>query len=196
MATIRLNSAQRYQIARRAVAEGFKKEDGACAKREAKLVRACHAALFPPAIRKAAAAAPKGWIGTSCDFLFNAAGESIRLKADEPLLVPASHCYSYSYFLKDAALVTQVRELARAKEILRARKKEAANALNSMLASVSSTKRLSKIWPEGRAFYKDVVVSPVALPALHVGEINKLLNLKAAQGKFIASPQHKWSERK
>lgn len=177
---MRLTSNIRDQIEHRAIDAAFKKETAALDKQAQKLVALCYKNLFLASARTAAAAMPKGWISETSEFLLNVEGEQIRLKSKDSFLVPATHCWSKSYVLKSAELAAEVRAWAHAKEDLRTRRKQATAALNGMLLSVSTLKKLFEVWPEGQAFYKDVGPSPSNLPTVHVGEVNKLLNLKAA----------------
>lgn len=177
---MRLTNDIRDQIERRAIDAAFKKETEALDKQQSRLVAICYKNLFLASARNAAAAMPKGWISQTSEFLFNIDGEQIRLKSTETFLVPATHCWSKSYVLKSAELTAEVRAWAHAKEDLRTRKKQATAALSGMLLSVSTIKKLFEVWPEGQAFYKDIGPSPVNLPTVHVGEVNKLLKLKAA----------------
>lgn len=177
---MRLTNDIRETIRNSATAAAFKKEESVLAKREHKLFVAAYSNLFTASTRKAAAAAPKGWIGEASELGFNCDGEVIRLKGAEPVLVPTSHHWGKHHVLRDANLVAEVRAFAREKEELRTRRKNAGKALHGMLASVPTIKKLFEIWPEGEAFYKDIASAAPSLPSIHVGEVNKLLNLKIA----------------
>lgn len=177
---MRLTNEVREQIQNAALTASFKKETEALAKQESKLAALCYKSLFLASARTAAAAMPKGWISQANGFLLNVGGEQIRLTSKELFLVPTTHHHHESYVLKNADLAAEVRAWAHAKEDVRNRRKQAGAALNGMLLSVSTIKKLFEVWPEGQAFYKNCAPSPTNLPAVHVGEVNKLLNLKAA----------------
>ena len=57
---------------------------------------------------------------------------------------------------------------------------KARNALAAFIATFSTTKQLHEAWPDGLAFYANIVVEPVNLPALQTVEINKMLGLGLA----------------
>lgn len=177
---MRLTTDLRTTIRDRALDAAFKKETEALERAEGRLTVQCWKSFFLASARKAAAAMPKGWISETSDFLVNVGGMQIRLKATEPLQVPATHCWGHSYVIKTPELAAEVRAHAHAKEDIRNRRKQAKTALDGMLMSVSTVKKLFEVWPEGQAFYKNVAPSPINLPTVHVGEVNKLLKLKAA----------------
>jgi hypothetical protein len=177
---MRLTKEVRDQIHDAALNASFKKETEALTRQETKLTALCYKSLFLASARAAAAAMPKGWIPQANSFLLNISGEQIRLTSKELFLVPTTHHHHESYVLKNADLAAEVRAWAYAKEDLRTRRKQAGAALSGMLLSVSTIKKLFEVWPEGQAFYKNVAPSPINLPAAHVGEVNKLLKLKAA----------------
>ena len=76
-------------------------------------------------------------------------------------------------------------ELERAKDAFKKEWQAAHSALQGLMKSARSLKRLAEIWPQGEAFYKaelQLAQLQTSVPAVVSDEVNKLLGLPQNAG--------------
>ena len=187
--TVRLTNTTRDHIATLAIANAFDPRQKELKLAEDALAREAYAAVFSADEIEAARAMPNNWLRHDPCLHFNVAGLWIKLcTTDNHLPVPYRSkdgdrgygCHRSQGSIESGDLAGRITAHALSKDKLRSEREDTRRKLNSMLASISTIKKLEEAWPEGKPFYERFAVKAAPLPpAVRVSDINDALGLTA-----------------
>ena len=181
----KITQTLRDHILRAAIDDAFNVREQALNDEQGALALALADRMVPPAERKAATVLGTRWIPSERRVQVNIGGERRRLSLPENggpgLLVPlAASAYRHSQvpawsLPADDELAVAIRANGDALEALATARKDAYDALRSLLASVNTLKQLTTLWPEGAAYYR-APPAPTSLVSC-VDAVNSALGL-------------------
>lgn len=184
----RLTNISREEITRRAVEHAFTEREAAQKLAEDGLAREAFDAVVPVAEQRLAKKLPPYWPRRDPCLRFNAGGYDVQLcVTGEGLPVPyapngsrGSYNCSRLGSIPPGDLCDRIQAHVNAVEALKTEKQLANRAVRTMLEAVSTTNKLTEVWPEGTAFYQDFADAPApSLPMVRISEVNVMLGLAA-----------------
>lgn len=149
-----------------------------------KMFKKAYNALFSEGLRRKVKSLPAGWvdlgysmsvnIGGLRVYLDNARAHEWKRKQEMSVPLPKNQPYVLTGIVADEIMGWYKSIEAKKEEI-----KDAQRKLNGMLCRITTDTSLQKLWPEGKAFYIDVIKEEIVsnVPAIQTAEVNKAIGL-------------------
>lgn len=170
----RLTQYMRDKIARRAVEAAFEAPMKALAQDEDALARDAWNEIVPPAERDALATTPTRFLSRERGLALKHEGMCFLLTfAGEPPPAPQDkkrYEVSRAIFERAQALDARRRQVKEAHDRARA-------AVEALVGSATTLRKLCEVWPEGEPFYADIEPPTPQLPAVDARSVNAMLGL-------------------
>jgi len=176
----RLTVSAREAIVHKALDKRFQDQINETKSQENLLALKCYNAVFDEKTLKSVKAVPEKWFCMDGCLRFNIGGLDLRLSVTENMPVPYQrHCEKLGVITGE--LADEVTAFVHKKKDEQDNRSKIFRNLEALLASVNTFKQLSEVWPEGKAYYEDMIDKPkLQLPAIRFDEINAALGLDKA----------------
>lgn len=176
---MRITQSHRETIIARALKEAFDKRKTALVKVEQDLAIEAYSFLFDEPTRRKVNGLHKDWFRTCNCLMFTVLGKLYSLNSKNEVRTPyEAYCSNLGTLTGDVADKVEAHYNAKTdleKEYETAKIKLAAN-----LSNISSFKRLTELWPEGKTFYADLDEDAKVkggLPAIRFDDMNAMLGI-------------------
>lgn len=183
----RITNLERDAIIEAATEFAFNKRDKELKSNENKLAHELYNTVIPLKERKTAAELPEHWFRLDTCLRFNVAGMDVKLNCVGVRVPhsPKNRDQQSSYgcnrlgVIAAGPLADKVRAYLDSIEQSKTIKTQTRSKLKALLYSVTTTKKLQEIWPEGEQFYKSFLGDKPTynLPALQLSELNAALGI-------------------
>ena len=185
MTSYRLTKYDRSIICKNAIADRFGKKEETLKEEKYNLSDQAYNMIFDKDILDKINSISRDWLYTNTNMyirLYNGYQFELHFKTDTPLPGRTYHFSDSKFLLSDQDLCDKLLKNHSNMEDLKKEKRDAEYKLKSLLNSVSTTKQLKEIWPDGEPFYAHLVKNPkmalkTNLPAILISDINKIFEL-------------------
>lgn len=180
----RLTNSIKEEILEEALNFKFSKEEAEIEKKRKELANDVYNDIYSKKTQEIMTGIPKGYLPTDVDCYVQFCNEYTRVFWGDRRLIAYKHCNTNAVKVYNETHKLTLKFLAIKEEYRdwRHRRSNARLSISTILNSVSTVKKLIEVWPEGKRFIKNLEAEKVALPALPIAEVNKMLGLIPVEG--------------